>query len=257
MASAERVVQLKRALRSALFWLIVAMLAALAILHYVEQLGIAGATPSSHLGLTRHAMDRILFLFPIIYAGFVFRLRAGLVVCFIALLIRLPRVVFISSTPWDASLEMAGVLILGIVACFWFEAQRRAREQRQEAARELETMQQDLQSHIRLSRSSEKRLATLNAVATMLSRSLESEQVLRSALDMVTEVMEAEVALIFSLDERAQELRLMAYEGVSDRFAQDVDRMKLGEGLNGQVALSGEPLTVEDTSHDPRLTKGG
>jgi signal transduction protein with GAF and PtsI domain len=74
---------------------------------------------------------------------------------------------------------------------------------------------------------------------------------------MVTEVMEAEVALIFSLDERAQELRLMAYEGVSDRFAQDVDRMKLGEGLNGQVALSGEPLTVEDTSHDPRLTKGG
>jgi len=47
----------------------------------------------------------------------------------------------------------------------------------------------------------------------------------------------------------------MAYDGVSDSFAQDVDRMKLGEGFNGQVALTGQPLMVEDASYDPRLTK--
>jgi len=69
------------------------------------------------------------------------------------------------------------------------------------------------------------------------------------------EVMEVEAALIFSLDEGSQELRVMAYDGVSDSFAQDVDRMKLGEGFNGQVALTGQPLMVEDASYDPRLTK--
>jgi PAS domain S-box-containing protein len=129
------------------------------------------------------------------------------------------------------------------------------KKQRQKATSELEAMQQELQLHVRLSRSNEKRLATINAICTMLSRSLELEQVLRNALDMVMEVTEVEVALIFSLDKRAQELTIMAYEGVSDEFAQDVDRMKLGEGFNGQVALTGEPLVVEDASHDPRLTR--
>jgi PAS domain S-box-containing protein len=47
----------------------------------------------------------------------------------------------------------------------------------------------------------------------------------------------------------------MAYDGVSDRFVQDIDHMKLGEGFDGQVALTGQPLTVENASRDPRLTK--
>jgi PAS domain S-box-containing protein len=34
-----------------------------------------------------------------------------------------------------------------------------------------------------------------------------------------------------------------------------VDRLKLGEGFNGRVAQSGQPLFVEDASQDPRLTR--
>ncbi len=254
MALAERTIQPKKAVRSVHFWLILAMLVAFSILYYIEQLGIT--TPlSSYLGLTRHTLVRILFLVPIIYAGFSLRLWAGLATAFIALLIMLPRAILISSTPIDASVESVGIVLAGVLACFWLDAQLKRREERRKAATELETVQEELQSHIRLARSNEKRLATLNAIATMLSHSLELKQVLRNALDMVTEVMEAEAALIFSLDEGTQELRLLAYEGVSDKFAQDVDRLRVGEGFNGRVAQTGEPLIVEDASRDPRLTR--
>jgi len=256
MTLAEKATQAKRVAQSAHFWLILVMLVAISILHYVEQLGIVATVPPSfHFGLARHALDRILFLVPIIYAGFTFSLRAGLAICFITLLIMLPRALFISPSPLDALLESAGVLLIGALACFWFRARLEVKEQRQQATIELEEAQEELQSYIRLSRSNEKRLATLNAVSKMLSRSFEPEEVLHSALDMVMEVMEAEVALIFFLDEGAQELRLIAYEGVSDKFAQDVDRMKLGEGFNGRVAVTGQPLIVENASHDSRLTR--
>jgi len=232
------------------------MLAGLSVLHYVEYLGIVGTVaPSTHFGLTRHAVDRILFLIPVIYAGYTLRLRVGLGICFAALVIMLPRALFISPSPPDALLETGGILVVGTLTCFWFEAQLKAKEQRQQASRELEAIQVDLQTHIRLSRSNEKRLATLNAISGMLSRSLDLEELLSSALDMVMDVMEVEAALIFSLDEESSLLRLMAYDGVSDRFAQGVDRIKLGEGFNGLVAQTGEPLQVEDASHDPRLTK--
>jgi len=253
---AERAIQAKRVVQSASFWLVLAMLAAISIFHYAEQLGlISTAPPSSHFGLSRHALDRVLFLVPIIYAGLTFRLRGGLITCFIALLIMLPRALFISPSSIDAQVEVAGVILSGALACFWFDTRLKAREQRQQAKIELEATQEELQSYIRLSRSNEKRLATLNAISNMLSRSFELEEVLRSALEMVMEVMEAEVALIFFLDEGAQELRLMAHEGVSDKFARSIDRMKPGEGFNGRVAVTGQPLIVEDASHDPRLTK--
>ena len=254
MALVERTTQLKRAVQSVHFWLILAMLVALFILHNTELLGM-GMCPICQLGFTRHTLARILFLLPIIYAVFSLGLWAGVATGFVALLIMLPRALFISPSPLDALLESAGIVFTGIVACFWFDAQLKRKEERRQAATELDTVQEELQSHIRLSRSNEKRLATLNAISTMLSHSLDLKQVLRNALDMVTEVMETEVALIFSLDEKAKELRVLAYEGVSDKFAHDVDQLKLGEGFNGRVAQTGEPLIVEDASHDSRLTR--
>jgi len=69
------------------------------------------------------------------------------------------------------------------------------------------------------------------------------------------EVMNVDVALIYLLDERSQELMLKVYLGVPEEFAIGVERVKIGEGFNGQVAESGEPLLVEDASHDPRLLR--
>ncbi|MGA9349220.1 MAG: GAF domain-containing protein, partial [Anaerolineae bacterium] len=98
-------------------------------------------------------------------------------------------------------------------------------------------------------------LSTLNAIAETLSRSLDLETTLHDTLQKVLEVMEIEAGLIHLLDEEASELIIRAHQGLSSQYLQGVDRLKLGEGLAGRVAQSGEPIVVDDISIDPRLTR--
>jgi len=245
-----------RIVRSGHFWLILAIFALCSILHYAEQIGIIGTVPpSSHFGLTRHALDRILFLLPIIYSAFVFGLAAGLATSFAALVVMLPRALFISPAPADALLETFGVLVVGALASLWLWTRAREKEKTQAALAELQSAHELLQHYVRLARSNEKRLTILNTISTMLGGSLDLGDVLHKAIQMVSELMEVEVALIFCQDEDTQELMLVAHEGVSDEFAQAVDRIKIGEGVYGEVARNGQAMVVEDASHDHRLTR--
>lgn len=166
----------------------------------------------------------------------------------VALAIMLPRAIFLSPSPADALFEIGGVIIIGALVNLWFESQQREKERRRQALLTLQAAQQEL-------RSNERRLAAINAVSEIVSQSLEIEQVLHGALTKVVEVMDVEVALLFLLHEEAQELELKTYHGVSEEFAAGVREIKLGEGLMGRVAESGEPLLVQDASHDPRLAR--
>src|SRR4030042_2797882 len=79
------------------FWLIILAFVLISLFHYAEQMGVAGtAVPSFHFGLTRHSLDRTLFLIPIIYSGFAFGLRAGLFTCLAAVIVMMPRAIVIS-----------------------------------------------------------------------------------------------------------------------------------------------------------------
>jgi len=242
--------------RSRHFWLILVVFALCSLLHYVEQMGIEGTTvPSLHFGLTRHALDRILFLLPIIYSGFVFGLTGGLATCFAALLVMLPRAIFISPVPLDAFLEVGGVFVVGALACLWLWTRAKEGKKFRAALAELESAHQLLQHHVRSAKSNEQRLTILNTISNVLTESLELEDILHRATLLVMELMDVEVILIFSLDEETQELVLVAYEGVTDEFARAVDRMKVGEGFNGEVARTGQPMAVENASRDPGLTR--
>ena len=244
-----------RIVRNRHFWLILVLFALCCILHYAEQIGFMDTEePSSHFGLTRHSLDRILFLLPVIYSSFVFRLTGGLITCFAALLAMLPRAVFISTVPADALLETGGMFVAGTLVSVWTWTWAKQREKIQVALAELQRAHELLQHYVRSARSNERRQTILNAISTTLSQSLDPEKTLNKAVHMVSELMEVEVALIFSLDEENQELMLVAYEGVSDEFVHAIDGIKIGEGFYGEVAKTGEPMVVEDASPDPRLS---
>jgi len=100
-----------------------------------------------------------------------------------------------------------------------------------------------------------RRLITLSTLSGLLAQSVRPADVLPTAIEMVADVMEVEVVLIYSLAPEGDELQLSAYRGVPVRFARGVDRMKLGEGFNGWVAATGEPLIVKDAAQDPRLSR--
>ena len=95
-------------------------------------------------------------------------------------------------------------------------------------------------------------LATLDAVATSVSRSLNLGEVLNEALDKVLEVTGLESGAIYLWDRASGELKLTVHRGLSEEFVRQVNRMRLGEGVTGRAAMSGEPIVVDEYVKDRR-----
>jgi GAF domain-containing protein/HAMP domain-containing protein len=98
-------------------------------------------------------------------------------------------------------------------------------------------------------------LATLNAIAAVVSQSLDLDEVLNDALDKTLQVMDIEAGGIYLLNETAGVLTVAVQRGFSPQFVAEIDRLKVGEGFSGRVAQSGQPLVVRDLTNDPRLTR--
>ena len=98
-------------------------------------------------------------------------------------------------------------------------------------------------------------LEALNAIATVVSQSLNLDEILKAALDKTLQVMEMEAGGIYLFDKETAELTIHAQQGLSPQFVAGVDRLRLGEGFSGRVVESGQPLVVTDVASDPRLTR--
>jgi len=205
------------------------------LIYYMDEIPfIAMILEEMPFQLTRHAMQRTLFILSVAYATLAFGITGGLTTLSISLLIMMPRVLFISPYPLDAFTEVLAVGFVGAVMSWVIESLEKERRLRQKAI---------------------SRLQATNAISEILNRSLELEEILDVALEKVLEVTALDAGLIFTLDVVKQELDLVAYRGISPQTAKGVDRLKVGEGLCGRVAQTGEPLVVDDTSRDERLTR--
>jgi len=240
-------------IRSPHFWVLMAMFAVGAVLHYPEQSHLPSFFPS--VGLSRHTIERILFLLPIAYAAYIAGTRGWIASSIVALAIMLPRVFWISPSERDALVETCAIIMVGGIVNLWFEIYRREKNHSEQALASLAVAQKELQSYVQLLSENEKRLSALNEVSDAVSRSLELEDILSAAAEKVAGVMDVDVVLVFLLDEEKQELKPTIYRGVSDEFITELGTLKVGEGFNGLVAETGKPLVVEDASSDPRLTK--
>jgi PAS domain S-box-containing protein len=94
-------------------------------------------------------------------------------------------------------------------------------------------------------------LSALNAMATIVNESLEVDEILNRAMDEALRLVGVEAAAMLLLDEEAGELVMIAHRGLSDEFVQAFSRMKLGEGLAGRVAQTGQPAILGDLSEYP------
>jgi len=242
---------LRRYIKRPSFWIILVLLVILTIFHYSSQIEQPGflADLTARLGLDRHAFERMAFMVPIIYAGFLFGRRDSFLVSLVALACMLPRAIILSPHPADALLETGAVFILANTVALSFDSLRKERQQRTE----LEWTGKALQFQLRVVKENEKRLAALNQASDILYQSLEIEQILDKATEIATNMMQVEAALIYLVDEEAGELSVAARRGMSTWLTQDMDRVKIGEDICGRVAQTGEPLYIENASQDPRL----
>jgi len=243
---------LGQAVKNPTVWFLAALLALITAVHYGEQLHHPGFVVDlfSNLGLDRHAFERIVYLVPVIWAGFLLGHKGAFFTSVAALACMLPRAIFFSEYSVDAFFEASAVFIVGNVVAISFNALRKERQRRAQ----LEEAEATLQSQLWVIRENERRLAALNQVSAILSQSLELQQVLDMAAENVASVMQVDAAIIYLLDEEAEHLYLAANCGMPAEFTRSAGTIRIGEGLSGAVAETGEPLYVGDACKDSRLT---
>lgn len=221
------------------FWLVTAMLISGIVLHYSAQdrLILPGLFPDSPLRLSRHALERVLFILPITYAAFMFGVVGGLVTLLIALLIMLPRIFIASPQPADALLETVSVALVGGLITWLVAIRDREKKLRQAAIDRLEAV---------------------GAVSDVIIQSLELDQILASTLEKMMEILGVERrGGIFLMDQDAKGLSLVSQRGLPPQFARVESRIKIGECLCGRAAQTGEVLISDQCPDDPRHTRLG
>ena len=94
-------------------------------------------------------------------------------------------------------------------------------------------------------------LSILNAISQTVNQSIDLDEILNKSLDKMMEMTDVRSAGIYLLDEKNNDLVYVAHRGFSKVFLKGMKRMKLGEGVTGKVALSGEAIFIEDYPNLP------
>lgn len=132
-----------------------------------------------------------------------------------------------------------------------WDATRRALEKRdltvknRQLIEDLEQRNADLLAAV-------KRRDALNEAGNALSGIHDLQPLLEHFLRLVTEELEVERASLMLLDDQSQELTIACARGLPEEVVSHT-RVKIGDGIAGTVAKTGEPLLVGNASQDPRF----
>jgi two-component system NtrC family sensor kinase len=100
---------------------------------------------------------------------------------------------------------------------------------------------------------SERHLEILHTVAETVGRSLDVEEVLRTAVDALTEVTGHEISSLHLLSEDGRTLHLRGDRGLSPALREINRVLTVGHGLIGGVAATGKTLNVRNAAQSPNL----
>ena len=101
-----------------------------------------------------------------------------------------------------------------------------------------------------------KDLLVFHELARSLTSSFDLDTILRTILEQMERIIEAELWMLLMLDKASQELHCALAAGV-ELSALKALRVKVGEGVAGWVAEHGETLIVPEAADDPRVTESG
>lgn len=99
---------------------------------------------------------------------------------------------------------------------------------------------------------SNRMLSALHAVGAATSQSLDIDQILKSAIEKITEIFGFDATRIHIYDPAIDELSLRAHFEIDTARFMTARSFKKGQGIVGRVAESGEPLIFDDVQTDRR-----
>jgi diguanylate cyclase (GGDEF)-like protein len=97
-------------------------------------------------------------------------------------------------------------------------------------------------------------LLVFHDLTRSLTSSFDLDTVLRTILEHMERIIDAELWTLLMLDEEKQELHYALAAGGEQGALRDL-RVKVGEGIAGWVVENGETLIVPESAEDPRLKK--
>ncbi|PYV17046.1 MAG: sensor domain-containing diguanylate cyclase [Acidobacteria bacterium] len=97
------------------------------------------------------------------------------------------------------------------------------------------------------------RLSLFHEVGKSLASTLDLQKILQTIMEKISDFLQPDTWSLLMLDEKTQELYFEIAIGVGANSLKDV-RLKLGEGIAGWVARTGDPLLVEDVRKDARFS---
>ncbi|MBI4402103.1 MAG: GAF domain-containing protein, partial [Nitrospirae bacterium] len=99
-----------------------------------------------------------------------------------------------------------------------------------------------------------KRLQKLQEISEVLNSTLNQAEIRKRAIKAATDLMDAEAGSLLLLDEAAGELYFEVALGEKGEGVREI-RLKLGQGIAGHVAQTGEPVIINDVQNDPRFAR--
>ena len=94
-------------------------------------------------------------------------------------------------------------------------------------------------------------LSIVNAISQSVNQSTDLDEILNKSVDKMMEMIDVFQASIYLIDEKNNELAFAVHRGFSKNCLEFMKHRKLGAGITGKVALSGEPMFVEDYPNHP------
>ncbi len=96
-----------------------------------------------------------------------------------------------------------------------------------------------------------KELSALYDVTAAVNQSLDPDVVLKEVFRKVLDLTGFDAARVYLMDPDDKTLRLAMHHGISEGFASQTATDRIGVGINGTVAATGEPVIFEDIQADP------
>jgi signal transduction histidine kinase/ActR/RegA family two-component response regulator len=112
----------------------------------------------------------------------------------------------------------------------------------------------DLKAHTKELTSLVEKITTLSELTDLVSRIPNIKEILKIVLQRTMGTVNARIGSIMLLDDKSQTLRIATAEGLDDSIVAETI-IRLGEGIAGKVAESGELMLVEDMEQDSRFQK--
>ena len=91
-------------------------------------------------------------------------------------------------------------------------------------------------------------LSALNRISAAVNQSLNLNEILNFAINELANIVGDKGIVIYLLDRQKEELVLTAHRGFSADFIRSVGRLKIWEGMSGNVAQERVPLACDDYS---------